>query len=154
MININYCKVGTLRYNKFKMKYLKVKPFKELQAAESGIESDIDRSETMETCLGLKRHVSSDSCIDIYESDDNKKVKMDPDIYIQKEAGGNPEKKLSTVQILGHELGYKQHGANILFSNNCVMLLLSSKMPLKQYQQLESVVDTQNLQRRKIGKNL
>ena len=68
------------------MKYLKVKPFKELQAAESGIESDIDKSETMETCLtGLKRHVSNDSCIEIYESDDNKKVKMDPDIYIQKE---------------------------------------------------------------------
>ena len=132
------------------MKYLKVKPFKELQAAESGIESDIDKSETMETCLtGLKRHVSNDSCIEIYESDDNKKVKMDPDIYIQKEAAGNSEKKLSTVQILGHELRYKQHGANVLFSNNCVMLLLSSKMPLKQYQQLESVGDSPNLQRRK-----
>ena len=49
------------------MKYLKLKPFKELQAAESGIESDYDKLDSIETCLaGVKRHVSNDNCIDIY----------------------------------------------------------------------------------------
>jgi len=113
------------------MKYLKLKPFKELQAAESGIESDYDKLDSIETCLaGVKRHVSNDNCIDIYDSDDNKKVKMDPDIYIQKEPEGRVEKRLSSVQILGHDLQYKLQSTNVMFSNTSVMDLLSSSYQL------------------------
>ena len=125
-----------------KMKYLKLKPVKELQAAESGIESDIEKSESFETCLvGVKRHVS-DECIEDYESDDNKKVRMDPDIYIQKDTEGNTGKK-SSVQILGQDLQYRQESSHVMFSNISVMELLAN------FYQLESVLESPDRKNRK-----
>ena len=141
------------------MKYLRINPIEKLQAANIDFGSDSDKKDQPENkVVGTKR-----------SSDDNETI-LGPEICDKKRklhsgsdaaaagpstwsngAGGveaeqGPDKggqeRLSSVQVLGHELLYKQHAASVLFMKSSIMELLTAKMPLDETQTppLESVI--------------
>ena len=121
------------------MKYLKIKPFKELQAIEIDSGSDSDKIEVIETRKATAPYAGSkrvgDSAHDASTSDIKKKIKLEDSI------GGGDNRVISTVQVLGHDLLYKQHGESVLFKTSSVLDLLSAKMPYQQSSTIESIVD-------------
>ena len=124
------------------MKYLKIKPFKELQAVESLSESDeSDKIEIIEVPGNNSRAGSKRTGAPV-QHDIDKKMKLETSAeMITAPEQVTSEPRLSSVQVMGHDLLYKQHAASVLFKTSSVMELLSSKMPLQQSKQLESVVD-------------
>ena len=127
------------------MKYIRLKPFKELQAAEVGSDSDGDKIEIIETTKTGSKRSKKDSLVDVEQNDSSssKKIRMEESGINSGEAVHvrDTNNKLSSVQVLGHELFYKQHAATVLFKTSSIMELLESKMPYQQSSQLVSVVD-------------
>lgn len=133
------------------MKYLRIKPFKELRAADIESESDSDKIEIIQTKVSGSKRTSNDDCIalDAGVGDSTKKLKLESALARPRtpgpastSGGGGRETKLSSVQVLGHELLYKQHAAAVMFKKSSVMELLMDKMPFEQQSpQLESVID-------------
>jgi len=133
-------------------KYVKVKSFNDLQADMLIVDMGRGNADNVETeKMSLKRPVENNDLIHVDESSDPKIIKLE-----LKEEGPEEEvipdtqksspapittQKLSSVQVLGHDLFYKHHGSVVLFKTTSVMDMLSKCLPLMNPTQLESVVD-------------
>ena len=147
-------------------KFLKVRSFKDLQAEEVKLEENLEildtamGSDDMETepVSGLKRQVTDD--IIPVDTSDSKKMKLEIKIemtddssssakrseFIQSShkqgaAGTGSTTRLSSVQVLGHDLYYRHYGSMVLFKTSTVMDMLSKSLPLLDSSNLENVVD-------------
>eukprot|EP00090_Calanus_glacialis_P001061 TRINITY_DN10756_c0_g1_i1.p1 TRINITY_DN10756_c0_g1~~TRINITY_DN10756_c0_g1_i1.p1 ORF type:complete len:1638 (-),score=635.61 TRINITY_DN10756_c0_g1_i1:838-5751(-) len=147
-------------------KFLKVRNFKDLQAEEVKLEENLDTApatmgcgsaDNMETekMSGRKRS-ATDDLITVEASSDPKKVKLEIKVELTEDSpaparfipsthkagpGTSSTPKLSSVQVLGHDLYYRHHGSMVLFKTSSVMDMLSKSLPLMNPSQLESVVD-------------
>lgn len=140
-------------------RYLKVKSFNDLQtevifeAANMGRGSDaiVDSEKT-----STKRAAGADDLITDDISSGPKVIKLEIKEEPPEGAPVSPDHisstqkphqapastpKLSSVQVLGHDLFYKHHGSVVLFKTTSVMDLLSKSLPLMSSNQWESVVD-------------
>jgi len=145
-------------------KYLKVRSFKDLQAEELKLEENLDTANMgsgsannmeSEEMSGLKRS-ATDGLTEVETSSDPKKVKLEIKVEMTEDSaaparfipsahkagpGASSTPKLSSVQVLGHDLYYRHHGSMVLFKTSSVMDMLSKSLPLMNPSQLESVVD-------------
>ena len=139
MINLSITSVTKQTNN---MKYLRIKPFKELQSADdSG--SDSDKIETK--LIGSKRCCDDDLGIQGCDKRPKIESESEPCPPLPSEAGGSSvrgRERLSSVQVLGHELLYKQHAASVLFMKTSIMELLTEKMPCDNTPPLDSVINS------------
>jgi len=136
-------------------KYVKVKSFNDLQADVLIVDMGLGNADNVETeKMSLKRPVENNDLIQVDESSDPKIIKLEvkeerpdeapleniPDTQKSSTAPTTTQ-KLSSVQVLGHDLFYKHHGSVVLFKTTSVMDMLSKSLPLMNPTQLESVVD-------------
>ena len=118
------------------MKYLRINPIEKLQAADIDFGSDSDKKDqTDNKVVGTKRSSDDNETILGAENCDKKrKLHSSPDEAAgpsswssgaaEAEAEQGPDKggqeRLSSVQVLGHELLYKQHAASVLFMKSSI----------------------------------
>jgi len=145
-------------------KYLKVRSFKDLQAAEKSI---VEENLETATIMGrgsadildtdkasARKRAATEDLIPVETSSDPKNIKLEIKVELPDEApsrfipstlkagpGAASIPKLSSVQVLGHDLFYRHHGSMVLFKTSSVMDMLSKSLPLMNPSQLESVVD-------------
>jgi len=136
-------------------KYVKVKSFNDLQADVLIVDMGRESADNVETeKLALKRPAETNDFIEVGASSEPKIIKLElkeerpeetpiesvPDTQKSSTAMITTQ-KLSSVQVLGHDLLYKHHGSLVLFKTTSVMDMLSKSLPLMNPTQLESVVD-------------
>merc|ERR1719500_1386330 len=105
-----------------------------------------DKVET-EKVSGRKRPSTTDDIFIDDLSSDPKNAKLE--VKVEEEDTASSEKcpepvsapKLSSVQVLGHDLFYRHHGTVVLFKTSSVMDMLSKSLPLLNPSKLENVVD-------------
>lgn len=143
-------------------KYLKVRNFKDLQAEELNFEDNLENTLSnvnMETePTSSRKRQAKDDVIVIDEASDDKKIKIEIKLetnenktsstqtrseFVQssQRGGGGSSIKLSSVQVLGHELFYRHYGSMVLFKTSSLMTMLSTSLPLIDSSHLENVVD-------------
>ena len=141
------------------MKYLRINPIEKLRAANIDIESD-------------KKDLPENKVVGTKRSSDDNETNPGPEICDKKrklhssnagpsswtgaeseQGSDKSQDNLSSVQVLGHELLYKQHAASVLFMKSSIMTLLTAKMPLDESQTppLESVIKSSRAEEGKVA---